>query len=227
MGVEGPASRNLNINNARRQQKRNFLTTLLLSQGVPMLLAGDEIGRTQNGNNNAYCQDNEISWVNWNIDSHDREFLEFVRRVIHLRKDHPVFRRRYFFQGRHIKGANVKDILWLRPDGMEMADREWNLFHAYCLGILLHGDAIEEHDEHGRGIHDNTFLLLLNAAAEPVAFRMPGHVGIARWDVEIDTCHANGKRPDLRTFNTGESYPLQGRSAALLRLTKSPYGANN
>ena len=227
MGVEGPAPRNLNINNARRQQKRNFLTTLLLSQGVPMLLAGDEIGRTQNGNNNAYCQDNEISWVNWNIDSHDREFLEFVRRVIHLRKGHPVFRRRHFFQGRHIKGANVKDILWLRPDGTEMADKEWNLLHAYCLGILLHGDAIEEHDEHGREIHDNTFLLLLNAAAKPVAFRMPGHVGIARWAVEIDTCHANGKRPDLRTFNTGESYPLQGRSMALLRLTKSPYGANN
>jgi isoamylase len=221
MGVEGPASRNLNINNVRRQQKRNFLTTLLLSQGVPMLLAGDEIGRTQNGNNNTYCQDNEINWVNWNIDSHDRKFMEFVRRVIHLRKAHAVFRRRHFFQGRHIKGAHVKDILWLRPDGKEMTDKEWNLYHAHCLGILLHGDAIEEHDEHGRGIHDNTFLLLLNADAEPIAFRMPGHVGIARWDVEIDTCHANGKRPDLRTFNTGENYPLQGRSTALLRLTKS------
>ncbi|HWS02821.1 MAG TPA: glycogen debranching protein GlgX, partial [Gammaproteobacteria bacterium] len=154
MGVEGPVLKNLNINNARRQQKRNFLTTLLLSQGVPMLLAGDEMGRTQNGNNNAYCQDNEISWVNWEIDIYDQEFLDFVRKVIHVRNEHPVFRRRHFFQGRHIKGANVKDIVWLRPDGEEMTDREWNQYHARCLGLLLHGDAIEEHDERGRKIYD-------------------------------------------------------------------------
>ncbi len=222
MGVEGPAPKNLNINNARRQQKRNFLTTLLLSQGVPMLLAGDEMGRTQNGNNNAYCQDNEISWVNWEIDVYDQEFLDFVRKVISVRNEHPVFRRRHFFQGRHIKGANVKDIVWLRPDGEEMTDREWNLYHARCLGLLLHGDAIEEHDERGRKIYDNTFLLLLNADAKPISFRMPSHVGIARWGVEIDTCYANGERTDRRTFNTGESYPLQGRSTVLLRLIRSP-----
>jgi glycogen operon protein len=222
MGVEGPIPKNLNINNTRRQQKRNFLTTLLLSQGVPMLLAGDELGRTQNGNNNAYCQDNEISWVKWDIDRHDREFLEFVRRVIYLRKDHPVFRRRHFFQGRRIKGANVKDILWLRPDGEEMTDSEWNLYHARCLGLLLHGDAIEEHDERGRKIQDDTYLLLLNADAKPIAFRMPAQVGIARWGVEIDTCYADGKRPDRRTFNTGGSYQLQGRSTALLHLMKTP-----
>ena len=222
MGEEGPVPKNLNINNARRQQKRNFLTTLLLSQGVPMLLAGDEMGRTQNGNNNAYCQDNEISWVNWEIDIYDQEFLEFVRKVIRVRNEHPVFRRRHFFQGRHIKGANVKDIFWLRPDGEEMTDREWNLYHARCLGLLLHGDAIEEHDERGRKIYDNTFLLLLNADANPLSFRMPIHVGIARWGVEIDTCYANGERTDRRTFNTGESYPLQGRSTALLRLIRSP-----
>ena len=217
MGEEGPVTRNQNINNARRQQKRNFITTLLLSQGVPMLLAGDEMGRTQNGNNNAYCQDNEFSWVNWDIDSHDREFMKFVRSLIHLRKKHPVFRRRHFFQGRHIKGVNVKDILWLRPDGEEMTDKEWNMYHARCLGLLLHGDAIEEHDERGGRIHDNTYLLLLNANVEPIAFRMPEHVGIARWCVDIDTCYVDGKRPDRRTFNTGESYPLQGRSVTLLR----------
>jgi glycogen operon protein len=180
------------------------------------------MGRTQNGNNNAYCQDNEISWVNWEIDVYDQEFLEFVRKVIRVRNEHPVFRRRYFFQGRHIKGANVKDIVWLRPDGEEMTDREWNQYHARCLGLLLHGDAIEEHDERGRKIYDNTFLLLLNADAKPLTFRMPIHVGIARWGVEIDTCYANGERTDRRTFNTGESYPLQGRSTALLRLIKSP-----
>jgi glycogen operon protein len=222
MGEEGPVSRNQNINGLRRQQKRNFLTTLLLSQGVPMLLAGDEMGRTQKGNNNAYCQDNEISWVNWNIDSHDREFMEFVCSVIHLRKGHPVFRRRHFFQGRHIKGANVKDILWLRPDGEEMTDKEWRMHHARCLGLLLHGDAIEEHDERGGRIYDDTYLLLLNASAKAVAFRMPGHVGIARWGVEIDTCYVNGKRPDRRTLKTGEKYTLQGRSTTLLRMMMAP-----
>lgn len=222
MGEEGPVTRNQNINNVRRQQKRNFITTLLLSQGVPMLLAGDEMGRTQNGNNNAYCQDNEISWVNWDIDSHDREFMKFVRSVIFLRKNHPVFRRRHFFQGRHIKGVNVKDILWLRPDGEEMTDKEWSMYHARCLGLLLHGDAIEEHDERGGRIYDNTYLLLLNANPERIAFRMPRHVGIARWHVEIDTCFVDGHRPDRRTFNTGESYPLQGRSTTLLRIMKAP-----
>jgi len=222
MGEEGPVVRNQNINNARRQQKRNLLTTLLLSQGVPMLLAGDEMGRTQNGNNNAYCQDNEISWVNWELDSHDREFMAFVRNVIRLRKDHPVFRRRHFFQGRHIKGVNVKDILWLRPDGEEMTDKEWSMYQARCLGLLLHGDAIEEHDERGGTIHDNTYLFLLNANETPIAFRMPGHVGIARWCIEIDTCHVQGKRPDRRTFNTGENYLLQGRSITLLRIMKAP-----
>jgi len=223
MGVEGPAARNLNLNNARRQQKRNFLTTLLLSQGVPMLLAGDETGRTQNGNNNAYCQDNEISWVDWTIDNHDREFVKFVGRLVRLRKDHPVFRRRHFFQGRHIKGKNVKDILWLRPDGEEMSDREWKLGYARCLGFLLHGDAIEEQDERGRRIRDNTYLLLLNADAEPIKFRMPRHVEFARWGVEIDTCYPDGKRPDRRTFNTGESYPLDARSMTVLRLMKNPH----
>ena len=183
-----------------------------------MLLAGDEMGRTQNGNNNAYCQDNEISWLNWSVDSHEREFMDFVRRVIRIRKLHSVFRRRYFFQGRRIKGSNVKDILWLRPDGEEMTNREWKLHHARCLGLLLHGDAIEEHDERGRRIRDDTYLLLLNADSRVVAFCMPKQVGIARWIVEIDTYYPNGKRRDQRACTTGESYPLQARSASLLRL---------
>jgi glycogen operon protein len=222
MGHDGPAPKNLNITRERAQQKRNFLTTLLLSQGVPMLLAGDEFGRTQNGNNNAYCQDNEISWVNWEFDSHGKALLEFVRRLVQLRKRHPVFHRRHFFQGRRIMGANVKDIFWLRPDGEEMTDREWQLHHTRCLGLLLHGEAIEEHDERGRKLRDDTFLLCLNADSGSIAFRMPALMGIARWGVEIDTCYADGRRPDRRTFNTGESYLLQGRSTALLRLMRSP-----
>jgi isoamylase len=221
MGTEGP-TRNLHIINARDQQKRNFLTTLMLSQGVPMLCAGDELGRTQNGNNNAYCQDNEISWIHWVLDSRERQFVDFVCRLIQLRKEHPVFRRRHFFQGRRIKGANVKDISWLNPDGEEMSDEEWNFFYARCLGLLLHGDAIEEHDERGRPIQGDTFVLLLNAHSEPVPFRMPRLVGIARWGVVVDTSFADGRRSDRRTFNTGESYPLQGRSSALLHLMRKP-----
>jgi isoamylase len=208
MGHEGPTPKNLNIINARSQQKRNFLTTLLLSQGVPMLLAGDEMGRTQNGNNNAYCQDNETSWLDWELGIHDKDLLAFVCRLIQLRKNHPVFHRRHFFQGRHIMGANVKDIFWLRPDGEEMTLKEWDQHHARCLGLLMHGDAIEEHDE--------------RADSRNVAFRMPRHVGIARWGVEIDTSFADGERPDRRTFNTGENYPLQARSTVLLRLMRSP-----
>jgi isoamylase len=221
MGSEGP-TRNLHIVNARQQQKRNFITTLMLSQGVPMLCAGDEMGRTQNGNNNAYCQDNELGWIQWEIDSRDRQFLDFVRRVIEVRKQHPVFHRRHFFQGRRIKGANVKDICWLNPDGEEMSDEEWNFFYARCLGLLLHGDAIEEHDERGRRIQGETFVLLLNAHAEAVPFRMPRLVGIARWGVAVDTSFADGVRSDRRTFNTGQSYPLQARSAALLQLMRKP-----
>ena len=187
-----------------------------------MLPAGDEMGRTQHGNNNAYCQDNEISWVNWDIDSHDREFMVFVRNIIRLRKNHQVFRRRHFFQGRHIKGVNVKDILWLRPDGEEMTDKEWNMYHARCLGLLLHGDAIEEHDERG-----GVFMMIRTCCCStPMQNRLRFvcrgmwvlHAGV----VEIDTCYVHGKRPDRCTFNTGESYTLQGRSTALLRMMKAP-----
>jgi isoamylase len=220
MGVEGPTP-NLNIIKAREQQKRNFLTTLLLSQGVPMLLAGDEMGYSKSGNNNAYCQDNEISWMYWDINSQEKELLDFCCRLIRLRKDHPVFRRRHFFQGRRIKGASVKDISWLTPSGEEMTDKEWSHHHARCLGLLLHGDAIEEQDEHGSAIRDDTFLLLLNAHSEVIPFRMPEHVGIARWEVEVDTCFPDGRRPDRRTFNTGENYLLQARSSALLHLMKT------
>jgi isoamylase len=220
MGVEGPTT-NLNIIKAREQQKRNFLTTLLLSQGVPMLLAGDEMGYSKRGNNNAYCQDNEINWTYWDINTQEQELLEFCRRIIRLRREHPVFRRRHFFQGRRIKGVNVKDISWLTPSGKEMTDKEWSHYHARCLGLLLHGDAIEEQDERGNAIHDDTFLLLLNAHSEAIRFRLPVQVGIARWGVEVDTCSPDGRRPDHRTFNTGENYLLQARSAALLHLMKT------
>src|SRR5581483_6407949 len=123
-GVEGPTD-DPAVNGLRMRQSKNLMVTLLLSQGVPMMLAGDEIGHTQGWNNNAYCQDNEISWLTWDLKPEDRELLAFLQRMIMLRKQHPVFRRRSFFQGRAIKGADIKDILWLAPDGREMTDDEW------------------------------------------------------------------------------------------------------
>jgi len=219
-GIEGPTN-NLIITRLRAKQKRNFLAALLLSQGVPMLLAGDEMGRTQNGNNNAYCQDNEICWVDWDLDSDDQELLNYVCELIRLRKEHPVFRRRNFFQGRRIKGASVKDISWLRPDGEEMTDKEWSHSFARSLGLLLNGDAIEEQDERGRTIHGDSFVLLLNSHHKPIAFHMPRNFGIARWEVVLDTSFSGGRRPDRRHYLTGESYPLEARSTALLHQAKS------
>ncbi len=215
-GEEGP-TKNLHLIHRRNQQKRNFLASLLFSQGVPMLAAGDEMGRTQQGNNNAYCQDNEISWLDWTLDNDAKDLQAFVREVIRLRKQHPTFRRRRFFQGRRIQGANVKDILWLNPTGHEMSDEEWSHSYARCLGLLLHGDAIEEEDERGRPIVDDSFLLLLNAHHQGIDFCLPKLTGIARWAVEIDTLFDSGKRDDGRHFHSGESYPLQPRSLVLLR----------
>ena len=220
MGTEGP-SKSLHLQQQRSQQKRNLIASLMLSQGVPMLAAGDELGRTQNGNNNAYCQDNAISWLNWQLDRHQEEFLDFVCELIQLRKQHPVFHRHHFFQGRHIKGAQVKDIFWLRPDGGEMTDEEWSHSFARCLGLLLHGDALEDQDERGRPVQDDTFLLLLNAHHQPLSFRTPKQIGIARWGVIVDTGFPTGKPPDQRTFLTGEAYPLQARSTTLLRQMRS------
>jgi len=219
-GEEGPTS-NLHVIRRRCQQKRNFLASLLLSQGVPMLAAGDEFARTQQGNNNAYCQDNEISWVDWTLDAQAKELRDFVREVIRLRKQHAVFRRRHFFQGRRIKGANVQDILWLSPTGDEMTDQQWSHSYARCLGLLLDGDVIEEQDERGRPISDDTFLLLLNAHHQTIEFTLPKQIGITRWTVDLDTTYSTGKRSDGRYFHSGETYPLKARSTVLLRRLRS------
>ena len=153
----------------RAQQQRNLLATLFLSQGVPMLLMGDELGRTQNGNNNAYCQDNEISWVNWS--SIDQALLEYVRWLIAFRRSHPSFRRRRWFQGRPIRGA--LDIAWLKPDGKPMTDQDWTSRQARSLGVYLDGRAIPGHDEHGRPITDQSFSLLFNGQARAVYWTLP------------------------------------------------------
>jgi len=213
-GVEGPTD-DPNIQALRAKQKRNLLATLLLSQGVPMMYAGDEMGHTQNGNNNAYCQDNPISWLGWNLQPQDRELLAFVQRVINLRKRHPVFRRRRFFQGRPIKGASVKDVLWLNPGGNEMSEDEWRDPLLHCLGMFLSGQGLDETDERGRNLSDENFLVLLNAYHEDMEFTLPAFRIGARWTAWMDTSREAGLRT-VETSDAGTAYSVQARSLVVL-----------
>jgi isoamylase len=213
-GVEGPTE-DPNIQALRAKQKRNLLATLLLSQGVPMMYAGDAIGHTQMGNNNAYCQDNPISWLNWNLQPQDRDLLAFVQRMINLRKRHPVFRRRRFFQGRPIKGANVKDVLWLNSSGNEMSEEEWRDPSLHCLGMFLSGQGLDETDERGRKLGDENFLVLLNAHHEDVGFVLPAFSAGIRWTAWMDTSREAGLR-SVETRDAGTPYPLQARSMVVL-----------
>ncbi len=223
-GVEGPTD-DTNIQALRAKQKRNLLATLLLSQGVPMMYAGDAIGHTQMGNNNAYCQDNSISWLSWVLQPEDRNLLTFVQRMINLRKRHPVFRRRRFFQGRPIKGANVKDVLWLNPKGNEISEDEWRDPSVHCLGMFLAGQGLDETDERGRKVGDENFLVLLNAHHEDVAFTLPAlHPG-TRWSAWMDTSQEDGLRP-AGTHDSGTSYLLQARSLVVLMERRGNGSAN-
>jgi glycogen operon protein len=210
-GVEGPTD-DPQILALRARQKRNFLATLLLSQGVPMLLAGDELGRTQHGNNNAYCQDSKISWVEWHLDEESLELQRFVRELIHLRRDHPGFRRRCFFSGVHGEDR-LKDIYWLNMSGKEMTDEQWHK-SCGCLGIAIPGSGLTEKDGHGEPVQDDDFLLLLNTHHEEHEFVIPQLQGIDEWLPLLDTSHDSTH--GLNTFRTGDSYPLQPRSLALL-----------
>ena len=219
-GVEGPTD-DPEINALRERQKRNFLATLFLSQGVPMLVSGDELSRTQGGNNNAYCQDNEISWLDWTMTDEKTALLGFVRRLIALRRSHPTFRRRDFFAGRPLHGGGLTDLLWLKADGLEMSDAEWDHEHARCLGMYLSGSAISDIGRHGRSIVDDDFLVVFNAGRDDVAFHMPAIEG-EPWRALIDTREASGVAAE-RTLDGGSSYPLMGRS--LVVLTRRAAGA--
>jgi isoamylase len=212
-GAEGPTN-DPDVIALRRRQTRNFLATLLLSQGVPMLSAGDEIARTQHGNNNAYCQDNELSWMDWRLDGSKQALLDFTRALIRLRRDHPVFRRRGFFFGRPIRGSEVKDLAWFRPDGREMTEDDWTNPHTRCFGLRLAGDAIPEVDAHGHRLVDDTVLMLLNAHYEPVPFVLPAHHPRLRWELLVDTWE--DRRPRRRAgFRGGHAFALPARSAAV------------
>jgi glycogen operon protein len=186
MGAEGPTD-DPGIIAARERQKRNLLATLLLSQGVPMILGGDEIGRTQHGNNNAYCQDNEISWFDWRLDEQRRSLLEFVARLIELRRAHPNLRRRKFYQDRAARDAVIKDIAWYRPDGQEMTEAEWNAPSMRSLAVIFNGNTLDEIDQVGRRVVDDSFLVLINSHHEPVSYTLPRSPLAEGWELMMDT----------------------------------------
>ncbi|HET6764513.1 MAG TPA: glycogen debranching protein GlgX, partial [Longimicrobiaceae bacterium] len=213
-GVEGPTDRP-DILAQRERQKRNFIATLLLSQGVPMICGGDEMGRTQHGNNNAYCQDSELAWQHWTPGPDEERLLEFTRRVARLRRDHPTFRRRRFFRGREIRGSEVKDLTWVRPDGHEMTDQEWNSGMVKCFGMVLGGDAMEEWDERGKQVRDDDFLLLLNADGAAMSFTLPPCVVASGWELVLDT-YDPGLPDGARAWAPGDELRLEGRSMVVL-----------
>jgi len=215
-GVEGTTSDPLVIR-LREQQKRNLIASLLLSVGVPMISGGDELGRTQHGNNNAYCQDNETSWTCWSLMPEQKDLLEFTRRLVHFRRSQPTLTRRKYFQGRSIRGADVKDIYWLDPSGREMTDAAWNAPLVRALGVLMVGDAIDDIDERGRLVSGDTLLILLNAHFECVPFVLPAAGNGHQWLRVIDTIEAH--QPEAR-FTGGMKYALQGRTVVLFTLEK-------
>ncbi|HEY6135187.1 MAG TPA: alpha-amylase family glycosyl hydrolase, partial [Rubrivivax sp.] len=218
-GAEGPSD-DPDVRALRARQQRNFIATLLLSQGVPMMLAGDETGHSQRGNNNAYCQDNETSWLDWSHDDDQRALLAFTRRLVELRAAHPVFRRRDFFQGRPLHGRSVRDIVWLQPDGTEMTEQAWRQDHARALAVYLSGDGLNEVDGRGRPVLDDSFLVLFNADANEVRFVFPVGLVATQGTLLLDT--RNDAAPPQPLFDTGQPYVLAGRSLALVRFARTP-----
>jgi isoamylase len=214
-GEEGETD-DAEIRNVRERQKRNFLATLMLSQGVPMLLGGDEIGRTQHGNNNAYCQDNEISWFDWALRDENLALLGFTRRLMDFRQRHPIFRRRKWFIGREIHGSGVRDIGWFTPAGEEMTEEEWNAGFAKSIGIFLNGEEIPTCGPRGERITDDSFLLLFNAHPEGLEFRLPPEAWGRRWSVELDTNEPLGTG-EPHVHDAGAVVPLGGRSLVILQ----------
>ncbi len=217
-GVEGPTD-DLQINALRERQRRNFLTTLFLSQGVPMLTGGDEWGRTQKGNNNAYCQDNEISWFDWTRDEKQNQFLDFTRKLIWFRKAHPAFRRPKFLRGRRIRGSEIRDVMWFNPGGSEMTDEEWASPFVRCLGMLLSGDTVDVVSFEGEPVRDDTFLLLINAHYEPIPFVLPGQENL-EWQLILDTMDPDGFLAQPGKFASGDDVDLGGRACCWLQLVK-------
>jgi isoamylase len=215
-GEEGPTE-DSEVHALRERTKRNFIATLLLSQGVPMISHGDELGRTQGGNNNVYAQDNEMSWVDWD-DARDNAVLtEFTARLAALRAEHPVFRRQRFFQSRPIRGSSINDIAWLRPDGQQMSDQDWATGYARTVAVFLNGEGIPDRDQVGERIVDDSFLLLINAHHEQVTFTLPEPVYGRAWETVVDTADPLLARTDRRQVDAGDSTRVPERPVLVLR----------
>ncbi len=221
-GTEGPTDDPL-IMERRERQKRNFIATLLISQGVAMLRSGDEFSQSQDGNNNAYCQDNPISWLRWKLTAEEQRLLEFTQRAIQLWKDQPVLQRRKFFQGRMIRGELVRDVLWLTPLGEQMTDSDWHKHYTRCLGMRLEGKMDDEIDERGRHITGDTLLILFNSHNGPIQFLMPPHAESEYWQPLLDTA----TETRLKRVRSGEPYPLHAHTLAVLKLSRSRRGILN
>lgn len=213
-GVEGPTD-DPDILRVRARQQRNFLATMLLSQGVPMISHGDELGRTQNGNNNGYAQDNELTWIDWT--SIDQPLIEFTSVLARLRRDHPTFRRRRFFDGRPVRreeGAPLPDIAWIRPDGSEMQPEDWDSGFGRAVGVFLNGDGIRERDRRGEEIHDRHFFVFFNAGDETVEFTVPTASASPKWEIIVDTA---GGAADAPIVDPGGTVSVGGRALVVLR----------
>ena len=181
-----------------------------------MLCGGDELDRTQQGNNNAYCQDNELSWYDWELDERRQTLLEFTRRLIRLRQQHPNLHRRRFFQGRRIRGSDIKDLTWLRPDGTEMTDEDWEAVAVHCLGLRIAGESVDEVDENGQPVVNDTLLILLNPTPQAVGFTLPPCPAEGRWRIVVNTDNTK-LVPDQQSLEGSESLELVARSLVLLR----------
>ncbi|HVM35115.1 MAG TPA: glycogen debranching protein GlgX [Actinomycetota bacterium] len=214
-GHEGPTD-DPEINRLRERQKRNFLATLALSQGVPMLLGGDEIGRTQRGNNNAYCQDNELSWFDWSLVDENLALLGFTRRLMAFRARHPVFRRRRWFEGRDVTGSGLSDIAWFNPDGSAMTADQWSNGFAKSVGVFLNGEEIVSPGPQGQHVRDDSFLVFFNAHHDGLDFVIPKDHGDT-WVVSIDTANPDLLDTEERTFAAGGDILLEARSVVVLR----------
>ncbi|HTF82740.1 MAG TPA: hypothetical protein VL947_13485, partial [Cytophagales bacterium] len=222
-GAEGPTEDEA-VNTLRERQKRNFLTTLFVSQGVPMLVSGDELGRTQNGNNNAYCQDNEISWINW--EKADQKLLEFTRKLIQFRKIHPTFCRKNWFKGKPIKGVGVEDIAWFQPNGDEVTEEQWNEEAAKTLAIYMNGRGLKLIGAKGEKIVDGTFYLMFNAHTESLDFKLPPSKYASEWTKVVDT-NLGLMNEDAEKFEPEQVLQVQAHSIVILKhLNLIPEGKN-
>ncbi len=221
MGREG-TTKSEKVLTLRRKQRKNLIATLLLSQGVPMITAGDEICRTQEGNNNAYCQDNKISWLNWRLNEEKQAFLDFTKMLLKIRKEHPIFHQRHFFQGHTVRGASAKDISWIAKNGEEMSETEWMSPDTHTIGMHLHGEALKDEDEKGNPLTDTDFVILLNADYRDVEFCMPNSLGEDFiWKMLFDTAiDKPSRRQQSKKYKAGDIYQLQSHSFVLLSKAK-------